>query len=64
MRKKIRFYKQHTLESCGAACMMMLLDFYRKVEYPTPKQERKLYSLYRSQAFLGMNGAADRKSVV
>ena len=58
MRKKIRFYKQHTLESCGAACMLMLLDFYRKVEYPTPKQERKLYSLYRSQAFLGMNGAA------
>lgn len=48
MRKKIRFYKQHTLESCGAACMLMLLDLYRKVEYPTPKQERKLYSLYRS----------------
>lgn len=58
MRKKIRFYKQHTMESCGAACMLMLLDLYRKVEYPTPKQERKLYSLYRSQAFLGMNGAA------
>lgn len=58
MRKKIRFYKQHTMETCGAACMLMLLDFYGKVKYPTPKQEMKLYSLYRSRAFKGMNGAA------
>lgn len=58
MRKKIRFYKQHTMETCGSACMLMLLDLYRKVEYPTPKQESKLYSLYRSRAFKGMNGAA------
>lgn len=58
MRKKIRFYKQHTMETCGAACMLMLLDLYRKIEYPTPKQEIKLYSLYRSRAFKGMNGAA------
>lgn len=58
MRKKIRFYKQHTLETCGAACMLMVLDLYRKMEYPTQKQERKLYSLYRSRAFKGMNGAA------
>ena len=58
MRKKIRFYKQHTMETCGAACMLMILDLYRKVEYPTPKQERKLYSLYRSEAFKGINGAA------
>lgn len=58
MRKKIRFYKQHSMETCGPACMLMLLDFYRKVEYPTPKQEMKLYSLYRSSAFKGVNGAA------
>ena len=58
MRKKIRFYQQHTMETCGPACMLMLLDLYRKVEYPTPKQEMKLYSLYRSSAFKGMNGAA------
>lgn len=58
MRKKIRFYKQHTLETCGPACMLMLLDLYRKIEYPTPKQEMKLYSLYRSKAFRGVNGAA------
>lgn len=58
MRKKIRFYKQHTMETCGPACMLMLLDLYRRVEYPTPKQEAKLYSLYRSRAFKGVNGAA------
>ena len=58
MRKKIRFYKQHTMETCGPACMLMLLDLYRRVEYPTPKQEAKLYSLYRSSAFKGVNGAA------
>lgn len=58
MRKKIRFFKQHTMETCGAACMLMILDLYRKVEYPTPKQEMKLYSLYRSSAFKGVNGAA------
>ena len=58
MHKKIHFYKQHTMETCGPACMLMLLDLYRRVEYPTPKQEAKLYSLYRSRAFKGVNGAA------
>ena len=58
MRKKIRFYKQHSMETCGPACMLMLLDLYGKIEYPTPKQEMKLYSLYRSKAFRGVNGAA------
>lgn len=58
MRKKIRFFKQHAMETCGPACMLMLLDLYRRVEYPTPKQEAKLYSLYRSSAFKGVNGAA------
>lgn len=58
MRKKLRFYKQHSLETCGPACMLMLLDLYGKIEYPTPKQEMKLYSLYRSKVFKGVNGAA------
>lgn len=58
MRKKIRFYKQHTMETCGPACMLMILDLYRKVEYPTPKQETRLYSLFRSRAFKGTNGAS------
>lgn len=46
------------METCGPACMLMLLDLYGKIEYPTPKQEMKLYSLYRSKAFRGVNGAA------
>ena len=58
MRKKLRFYKQHSMETCGPACMLMLLDLYGKIEYPTQKQEMKLYSLYRSKAFKGVNGAA------
>lgn len=58
MRKKLRFYKQHSMETCGPACMLMLLDLYRKIEYPTVKQEMKLYSLYRSKSFKGVNGAA------
>lgn len=58
MRKKLRFYKQHSMETCGPACMLMLLDLYGKIEYPTPKQEMKLYSLYRSRVFRGVNGAA------
>lgn len=58
MRKKLRFYKQHSMETCGPACMLMLLDLYGKIEYPTQKQEMKLYSLYRSKVFKGVNGAA------
>ena len=58
MRKKIRFYKQHSMETCGPACILMLLDLYGKIEYPTQKQEMKLYSLYRSKVFKGVNGAA------
>lgn len=58
MRKRLRFYKQHSMETCGSACMLMILDLYGKIEYPTPKQEMKLYSLYRSRAFKGVNGTA------
>ena len=58
MRKKLRFYRQHTMETCGPACMLMLLDLYRKTQYPTPKQEMKLYGLYRSRAFKGTRGAS------
>lgn len=58
MRKKIRFYKQHSMETCGPACVLMLLDLYGIIKYPTQKQEMNLYRRYRSKAFLGVNGAA------
>lgn len=52
--RKIRFFRQHSLETCGASCILMILNYYRRVQYPTDKQERKLYSLYRCRAFKGM----------
>lgn len=58
MRKKIRFFRQHTSETCGASCALMILDLYRKVQYPTEKQELKLYEIYRFRAFRGITGAA------
>ena len=59
MRKKVRFFHQHrfpnhTMETCGAACLLMVLDYYRKVQYPTKKMELKLYKLYKSRVFKGM----------
>lgn len=46
------------METCGISCILMLLDYYRRVTYPTAKQERKLYSLYRCRAFRGVTAAA------
>ena len=57
MRKKLRFFRQHTCETCGVSCILMLLDYYRKVQYPTEKMERKLYGIYRSRAFKGVPGS-------
>ena len=69
MRNKIRFFKQHTKETCGSACMLMLLDLYKKLKdppYPTVRKELQLYSKLRShvrypgdaERFPGVNGAA------
>lgn len=57
MRKKIRFFKQHTMETCGAACALMIADLYGKLKdpnrpevpvYPTVRKEIEVYSKYRS----------------
>lgn len=65
MSKKIRFYGQHnvddwnpSMETCGAACVLMLLDYYDRITYPTRKMERKLYSKYHVNCYKGMTGAA------
>lgn len=52
-KRKIRFFRQHSLETCGISCILMVLDYYKKVEYPTARQERRLYALYRCRAFKG-----------
>ena len=59
MKHRIRFFKQHSNETCGIACALILLDYYdRKVSYPTPKMEAKLYKHYKSAALKkGVPGA-------
>lgn len=65
MKKKIRYFPQHpldpynpTMETCGAACVLMLLDYYDMISYPTPKMESTFYSHYRVNGYKGMSGAA------
>ena len=51
MKHRIRFFKQHSNETCGIACALILLDYYdRKVSYPTTKMETKLYTKYKFAA--------------
>ena len=56
--RKLRFFRQHSLETCGISCILMILDYYHRVQYPTVKQERKLYGIYRSRAFCGVQAAS------
>ena len=58
MKKKIRFFRQHSLETCGISCILMILDYYGKVKYPTPGQEMKLYRLYGCRSFKGTLASA------
>jgi len=58
MKRQLRFFRQHSLETCGISCILMILDYYHRVQYPTVKQERKLYGIYRSQAFCGVQAAS------
>lgn len=58
MRRKIRNFRQHTNETCGPSCILILLDHYRKIHYPTMKMEEKIYQRYRSRAFAGTSAAA------
>ena len=58
MTRQLRFFRQHSLETCGISCILMILDYYHRVQYPTVKQERKLYGIYRSKAFCGIEAAS------
>ena len=53
MRAKVRFFRQHSLETCGISCILMALHAFGRVRYPTAKQEMKLYGIYRCRAFRG-----------
>ncbi len=58
MRKKLRFYRQHTDFTCGPACILMLLDYYEKILYPTEGLEKSIYDAYKSERYGSVDGAA------
>lgn len=55
--RKIRFFRQHSNETCGISCVLMILYAFGKLQYPTVKQEEKLYKRYYCRA-LGMGTMA------
>ena len=55
---KVRFFRQHSLETCGISCILTALDAFGLVQYPTEKQEMKLYGIYRCRAFKGTLASA------
>lgn len=55
--KKIRFYRQHTPETCAISCMLMVLDFFEK-DFPTIGKERQLYRIFGSKVTAGTLGSA------
>ena len=58
MRKKLRLYRQTWDETCGPACILMLLDYYKIITYPTKRAEKEIYDAYETDVYPGMNGAA------
>lgn len=65
MKEKIRYFPQHpldpwnlTMETCGAACVLMLLDYYDMITHPSLKMEHTVYSHHKVNGYKGMTGAA------
>ena len=54
---KVRFWKQHTMETCGIACVLMALDAFG-IDYPTVAKEQRLYQRLHSKAAPGKEGGA------
>lgn len=46
------------METCGAACVLMLLDYYEIIDHPKPKIEMYVYSHHRVNGYKGMTAAA------
>lgn len=61
--RKLRTYKQHTSETCGISCLLMVLDYFG-IDFPTVGKEHRLYRDYKTRvksdphAVLGTSGAA------
>lgn len=58
MKREIRAFRQHTFETCGACCMLMALDYFRKIPFPNAKREAVLYDIYRCKSFKGILASA------
>lgn len=54
---KVRFYKQHSMETCGIACLLMILDAFGK-DFPTIGKEQACYGRYRSRVMPGTSMGA------
>ncbi|MBQ2954064.1 MAG: hypothetical protein IJE07_11050 [Clostridia bacterium] len=54
---KVRFWKQHSMESCGIACALMILDAFG-VDYPTIGKEQALYRRFRARCTPGTLGGS------
>lgn len=54
---KVRFFKQHSMETCGIACLLMVLDAFGK-DFPTIGKEQAYYARYRSRLMPGTSLAA------
>ncbi|MBR5126500.1 MAG: hypothetical protein IKU68_07180 [Oscillospiraceae bacterium] len=48
-----RCFAQHTMETCGEACILMVLDHFRKIRYATVQMEHSLYHHWRCQSYAG-----------
>lgn len=53
----IKSYKQHSLETCGAACALIALHAFGK-GYATVRREQNLYAAFRARARVGDYRAA------
>ena len=53
----IKSYKQHSLETCGAACALIALHAFGK-GYATVRREQELYAAFRARARIGDYRAA------
>lgn len=55
---KIRFFPQHTPETCGISCILMIAKYFKKIEYTSIGQEKNLYELYRCKKYMGTLASA------
>lgn len=58
MKHKVRFFRQHSSETCGSSCILMVLYAFGRVQYPTAGQERMLYTVYKCRSFMGTLGSS------